>query len=276
MNMFKQRPAQGPANPVSLVKVPSATPAVSLEKVREAGHVDLAKRADKAGISLNKRGLSGMRAQVMLYVDHSQSMEWPGREYFTNGAVQAMVERALGFALQVDVDGVIPVKAFDNRLWQEVKVGWENTGRDVQDYRDVVDRHIWQRRNMGGTNYAVVLKDILREAKTTETPLMAVIVTDGDPNDAYEATRLIKELANYPVFIKFLAVEQVDYLEELDSMQDRLVDNVDAKFFDGKRDPDTGVVWPRVKDISDLQFADAMADEWNTWIDEATRKGVLR
>lgn len=267
----------GPARTVSIVKDTNGAPAVDLTKVRMAGHVDLAKKADKAGISLSKRGLSGIRAQALLYIDHSVSMEWSGREYFTNGTVQAIVERALGFALQVDVDGVIPVHAFDNRLWPEVKVGLEeDPGNEVHDYRGIVNRKIWHRAEMGGTKYAVVLNDVKRQAMETDAPLLVIIVTDGEPNDDDVATRLIRELAGYPVFIKFLAVEEVQYLDDLDNLTNRLVDNVDAKFFNGQRDPDTGVVWPRIQEITDLQFADAMADEWDKWFTAATNAGILR
>ncbi len=44
----------------------------------------------------------------------------------------------------------------------------------------------------------------------------------------------------------------------------RLVDNCDAKTI---TDPDG---------ITDDEFAEAMVDEWNSWIHEATAAGVLR
>ena len=65
----------------------------------------------------------------------------------------------------------------------------------------------------------------------------------------------------------------MDYLEELDDLEERhpgrrLLDNVDAKFFDGSD-------CPLLTDITDLQFADAMADDVDTWVAEASAKGVL-
>ncbi len=73
--------------------------------------------------------------------------------------------------------------------------------------------------------------------------------------------------------IKFLAIREVDYLQELDDLEEhhpgaRLLDNVDAKFFNG-------VDWPLLTDITDLQFAEAMADELDTWLSDAIAKGVL-
>lgn len=264
--------SQRPARTVSLVKDPSGSPAVNLTKHR-ALHVDLAKRADKAGLALSAIDLAGIRAQVQVYIDHSGSMEFPQCKYYTHGTVQLMVERALGFGLQVDPDGEIPVTTFDSRLGRTVKV-------NIGNYRDVVNKKLWNPRSMGGTSYAPVLDDILKSAKKTNAPILAVIVTDGNPSDGALVRQRVCELSRYPAWIKFLAIEEVSYLDELDNLEKthpgaRFIDNVDTKFFNGLPDED-GVVWPRIKDISDMQFAQAMADEWNSWIAAATRAGILR
>jgi hypothetical protein len=258
------RPA--PARTINLVKDPTGAPAVNLSKVREAGHLDLVKRAEKAGISLSKRNLSGLRGAVRLYVDHSRSMEFPGARDYSNGNVQRLVERALGYAFQLDSDGKIPVIAFDNELWPEVIV-------DQSNYQGVVESRIWHKNKMGGTLFVPVLQDLLNEAESTQEPIFAIIVTDGSPSDRPRTTELIIELAKYPVQIKFLAIREVDFLKKLDDLEERkpgarLVDNVDAKFFDGED-------CPVLADITDLQFAEAMADEIDTWVRDATAKGIL-
>lgn len=255
-----------PARTINLVKDPSGGPAVNLAKVRDAGHIDLVKRAEKAGISLSKRDLSGLRGAVRLYVDHSRSMELASFKDYSNGNVQRLVERALGYAFQLDSDGKIPVIAFDSELWPEVVV-------DQSNYQGIVEAKIWHPRQMRGTKFVPIMEDLLNEAKSTAEPIFAVIVTDGSPSDRAHATRLVIELARYPVQIKFLAIREVDYLQELDDLEvrrpgARLLDNVDAKFFDGDD-------CPKLSDITDLQFADAMADEIDTWIRDATAKGVL-
>ncbi len=254
------------ARTINLVKDPTGAPAVNLTKVREAGHIDLVKRAEKAGISLSKRNLSGLRGAVRLYVDHSGSMEFPQARDYSNGNVQRLVERALGYAFQLDSDGQIPVIAFDHRLWPEVIV-------DQSNYQGIVEASIWHPDEMGGTKYAPIFDDLLSEASTTTEPIFAIIVTDGSPTDARQATERVIELAKYPVQIKFLAIRAVEYLTELDDLEEhhpgaRLLDNVDAKFFDGSD-------CPLLTDITDLQFADAMADELDSWVRDATAKGVL-
>jgi hypothetical protein len=193
-------------------------------------------------------------------------MELGNNKDYSNGNVQRLVERALGYAFQLDSDGQIPVLAFDGDLWPAVIV-------DQSNYVGIVESAIWHPKKMGRTRYGPVLKDLLKEAESTSEPIFAIIVTDGSPNDRAQATRLVIELARYPVQIKFLAIREVDYLAELDDLEERhpgmrLLDNVDAKFFDG-------IDCPLLGDITDLQFADAMADELDTWVADATAKGVL-
>jgi Mg-chelatase subunit ChlD len=238
---------------ISLVKDPTGAAAVDITTLGSA-HVDLAKRAQKAGISLSKRGLGGIRAQAVLILDHSGSM----RSDYKNGTVQMLVERALGFALQVDVDGEIPVIPFDTKVKKTVPVNLRN-------YQGIVDSEIFKRRDMGTTDLAAAL-DVLKEMATkTDAPIFAIIVTDGSPNNRRATTKIVCELADYPVFLKFLAILPVDYLQELDDLDSskRRVDNADAKF----------VTNPAA--MSDLEFAEAMVDEWDTWIKAATEAGII-
>lgn len=239
-------------------------PAVNLRKTHP-GHVDLIKRFDKAGLALSKRGLAGIRAQAALVLDHSISMS----EDYRNGKVQTLVERVLGFALQIDADGVVPVIPFDSYVYPVVHVGVDAgmtaDGTRVVEYRDAVNRHLWRPRTMGSTDLAAALDVVLDMARTASTPLFVVVITDGSPDSHSRATRRVIESAQYPIFLKFVAIRDVPYLRELDNMgTSRLLDNVDAKTF---TDPAA---------VTDLVFADAMADEWDTWITQARSAGVLR
>lgn len=256
MRLFnrKSEDTSSPARTIKLTKDAAGSSAINLSKVRDAGHIDLAKRADKAGIALSKRGLAGIRAQAVLVLDHSGSMHAD----YANGKVQTLVERVLGFALQIDVDGTVPVIPFDSGVHPAVEV-------TVDNYRDVVNTQIWHSSRMGTTNLAAALSTVRNMAETTNDPIFCAVVTDGDPDDQAATTKLVCQLAGYPVFVKFLAIRNVPYLNDLDNMgtDDRLLDNVNAQFFD---DPGK---------VSDLAFADAMADEWDSWVAAATKAGVL-
>jgi len=266
VKLFTRNASITPARkPIPLVQDSQGTPAVDLTKVESAGHVDLVKRSRKAGISLSKRGLAGIRAQAVLVLDHSGSM----RTNYQAGKVQTLVERVLGFALQIDIDGVIPIIPFDSIVHPTVNVG-VTSGAGVEGYQGVVDRCITG--HMGLTDLGGALEEVRRMAQKTDAPMFVVIVTDGSPytergerHATHHATDMVIDLARYPVFLKFVAIEEVPYLADLDNMDParRLLDNVDAKTFE---DPAA---------VSDLVFADAMVDEWDTWVSAATAAGVL-
>lgn len=242
------------AHKAKLVKDASGASAVSLQKIEDEGGINLRKKTEAVAVSLRKRDMSGIRAQVMVVLDHSGSMSWD----YQNGKVQDLVERFLGFGLAVDVDGDIPVVAFDWKVHSPVIV-------DMSNYSEVVNRSIYKPSEMGSTNLTAALEEVRKEASKTDVPLFVAIVTDGEPNDRGSAREIIKDLSRYPVFIKFLAVQQVRFLEELDDMSDseRLLDNVDSK------------AYFNVNNVSDDQFAEDMADEWDSWTKAALSAGVL-
>jgi Mg-chelatase subunit ChlD len=253
--------SRGPARTVKLEVDPNGAPAVNLTKVRDAGHVDLVKRAEKAGLALSRNGLGGIRAELVAVLDYSGSMH----NAYHSGQVQTITERALGLGLQIDRDGQVPLVTFGTAA----KVAATAT---VDNYQGIVAREVMRDR-MGVTNLTAALEIVLEMARATESPLFTFIVTDGRPTnrrgdpDEKAAERALVELSHYPVFVKILATTTVakGWLEDLDdNLGGVLVDNIDTKFI---LDPD----W-----LSDLQFAEAMADEWAGWIEAATAAGVLK
>lgn len=244
-----------PAKTVALVKDASGASATNLQQIEDAGGLNLRKKTEAVAVSLRKRDMSGIRAQVIVVLDHSGSMS----SDFQRGKVQDLVDRFLAFGLTVDVDGEIPVIPFDSRVKPTVNVNMSN-------YQGVVQREIYKPYEMGSTNLTDALERVRDEAKKTDAPLFVAVVTDGEPNDRSSAREIVKDLARYPVFIKFLAVDTVRFLEELDDMSDseRLLDNVDTKEYPGA-----------LSSVSDEQFAEDMTDEWNTWVAAALAAGVL-
>lgn len=253
---------QGPANPVAVTKDPTGAPAVDLNQL--AGHQALKDAGNAVGVELRKRGLAGMRGRVIVVLDHSGSM----KPDYNSGAVQKLLTRTLGFGCQVDTDGTVEVIPFDSRVWPTVRV-------DVGTYQQAVRAELYRPHDMGLTNLADALNVVRREAEKTREPIVCIVLTDGDPYDGRDAarskqaaTRAVCDLARYPVFLKFLALRNVPYLQQLDDLEDtnpgaRLLDNVDTKTI---RDPGG---------ISDADFAEAMADEWDSWLRDATAAGVV-
>jgi hypothetical protein len=254
--MFGSKTKHTPVNPVRVVKDATGAPAVDLDAVKAAGHVELAKSAGTVGVSLRKRGLSGMRGRVIVVLDHSGSM---AGDYRT-GVVQELLLRTLAFGLQISPGASVEVIPFDNRLWSTVKV-------DVGNYTSAV-RSIWQPDRMGSTDLARALNHVRQLAASTSEAIVCVVLTDGNPDDRAATSKVVCDLARYPVFLKFLALRSVPYLTELDDLEQtqpgaRLLDNVDSKTI---ADP---------AGISDTAFAEAMTDEWDSWLIAAQAAGVL-
>lgn len=252
---------RSPVNPVPLVRVDGAggnASAIDLAKVREAGHINLAKAGDAAQAALARRGLLGIRAEAITVLDHSKSM-WAD---YNSGGVTVLTTRTLGFTLPFDADGKVPVIPFDSRVHLPITATMANHATVVRD-------QIWRPSHMGSTNLTGALEAVRDIAAKTTVPLYAAILTDGEPDDEKSAMKVVCDLARYPVFLKFLALRPVEFLSTLDTLGDskRLLDNCNAK-------PDRGSTL-NLLSCTDEQFQEAMADEWDQWIVRASRAGVL-
>lgn len=252
----RSKSSQGPANPVRVVKDATGAAAVDLDAVKAAGHVSLAKSAATVGVSLRKRNLAGMRGRVIVVLDHSGSMSGD----YQSGVVQELLLRTLAFGLQIDSSGSVEVIPFDYGVWP--------TSVMLVDNYETAAWAIWKPASMGSTNLAAALDRVRDLAADTAEPIVCVVITDGNPDDRNAATRAVCDLACYPVFLKFLAIRNVPYLSELDDLEQvrpgaRLLDNVDAKTI------------PNPAHISAEDFAEAMTDEWDSWLIAATAAGVL-
>jgi hypothetical protein len=245
-------PARPPVPIIRDVNEPAA-----LVRLDKRAHFDLVKRADAVGAALGARGLSGVRFNVIMLLDRSGSMEGD----YTSGAVQTIVERALGFALRVDDDGFVPVIAFGSQVSDPVEVHAGN-------YRGVIGRDIpvpgWDSTNLTGA-----LDMALRYAEATDRPLFVIVVADGGPNDRASAQQRVCDLSRYPAFLKLLAVRPVGWFSTLDDLDDthRYMDNVDAK-------PESGGRLDLTR-CTDAEFAEAMVDEVDTWLTAATAASIL-
>ncbi len=261
--------------PISLDKVESTAP----------GLVSLAKTAK---VSLEKRNLFGSRAKVAVVMDYSGSMS---REY-SSGRVQNLTERILALATQLDDDGAIDFFVFDSSAAYLGEVPLDN-------YAGAVTR-LTQNRRMGTTDYAgafrtvrdhfgfappkvvgggekkglfgrkkkvegavdVALPDGLRPANE---PVFAIFLTDGAPNSKPQAVQALIEVSTAPIFWKFLSIgaESFDFLQKLDDLEERVIDNADYKPIGS------------IDALSDEDLIDALLDEYGEYVAEARRLGMV-
>lgn len=243
-------------NPAPVPAGSAGAPAISLEKVQQQAPalVDLYK---SAGVSLSKNGLAGQRAAVYLVVDRSGSMH----PYFADGTVQHLAEQALGLSAQLDDDGTVPLVFFDHGVHPPVEVS-------LTDYAGRVEREHQGLGQMGGTAYAPAMNAVVRHylAAGATAPALVIFQTDGEPGDARETERVLKQASGQPIFWQFVGFgTRFSFLQGLDTMRGRVVDN--AGFFAAGTNP---------RSVSDADLYDRLTGEYAKWLPEARNAGVIR
>lgn len=212
---------------------------------------------------INKLNLSkpqmNQKARVAIALDYSGSM----RNFYKDGTVQAILEKVLPIALEFDDNGTLDVWLFDDSYRRM-------PGMNINNYYDYVQKEILDKRyHMGGTNYAPVINDIKSFYIDEEPELVSnyiLFVTDGDNFDKRATTETIKQISEYPIFWQFVGIgkSEFTYLEKLDDLKDRYVDNAD--FFS-------------VSNIKDFYEKDSiyeyLLNEYPNWLEYPEVKDML-
>lgn len=209
----------------------------------------------QAGVSLEKKGLSGQRAAVYLVLDRSGSMT----SYYRDGSVQHLAEQALGLSANLDDDGIVPVVYFDHQVFGPFAVA-------LTTYEGRIERQNQELGRMGGTSYAPAMAAVINHYKQSgaTAPAFVIFQTDGDPQDQAATEQMLKDASNLPIFWAFVGFgSQVRFLKKLDRLRGRVVDN--AGFF--ATNP---------KGMSDSDLYDALMSEYPQWLTAARQAGILR
>lgn len=210
-------------------------------------------------ICLQKKELTNLTARVAVVLDYSISMA----TLYKNGTVQAVLERLLPLALKFDDNGELEIWIFEDRFNRLDDININNY------YNYIKNENILRKYRMGGTNYAPVMKDVLKKYTVedkSDTPTLVLFLTDGDNFDKREATNVIKKASKYPIFWQFIGLGNSNYsfLERLDEMDGRFIDN--ANFF----------AINNINKISDDELYKKLLNEYPSWINEAKQKGILK
>lgn len=241
---------------------------ISLEKVQQQAP-ELVSLTKTAASALRSGGIGDTVARVALVLDHSGSM----RTEYRSGRMQALAEKVLALALNLDDDGAIDLFVFDTDAAHlgEITLG---------DFRGAVAR-LTHGRHMGTTDYAGAFRTVRdhyfggtkgvkrlfarRGPSAKPLPVYALFLTDGAPNHRGEAAKAMVEVSSVPIFWKFLSIgtERFEFLERLDTMTGRLVDNAN---------------YQPVGDLSRLpddRLFDLMVEEYADWIAAAREKALI-
>lgn len=260
-------PATAPAPAPTPAPAPApASPPVSLSKV------DL--RKHKVGVSLAKKGVADVKADVLLVVDASGSMD----HLYRNDTVQETVERMVPVALKLDDDGRLDTWYYATGcaqmepLDEHSMIGFiartlRRPGEPVKGVRN--PGLLGRAKSIGyGNNEPVVMEAILKDnSGPRPRPLLILFVTDGgiDRNTSSTIEAILKRASGLPVFWQFIGIGNADYgvLRTLDTIPGRKVDN--AGFFSVDD----------IARIGDDELYDRMLSEFPDWLKAAAQAGIL-
>ncbi|APA68146.1 VWA domain-containing protein [Janthinobacterium sp. 1_2014MBL_MicDiv] len=268
-----------PAAPAAASAVMQAK--IDLEKRVEREAPQLVSLVKQAGVSLQKVGLSAHRAKVCLCLDISGSM---GRLY-KEGLVQRFAERILALGCKFDDDGEIDVFLFGKNVHHPAPMALSNCNTYVG---QAITRHPLE----GDTRYGAAMQAIrafyfpdARGGERTrpiaaELPVYVMFVTDGGTSDQATTEKQLRWASNEPIFWQFMGIgkgrkskskflaafadSDFPFLEKLDELQGRLVDN--ANYF-SVSSPD---------EHSDAELYDLLMTEYPGWLKLARGQGLLR
>lgn len=227
---------------------------VSLSKEETINRVNLAKE-EVHKVCLSKEPLNNLTSRVGIVLDYSGSMA----KLYKNGTVQSVLEKAFPIALEFDDNGAMEVWIFENGYRRLPDMTIDNVYGYVK--REILDK----KYSMGGTNYAPVMRDVIKkytEEDKASVPSYVVFITDGDNWDKKETDSAIKDASKLPIFWQFIGVGNAgfDYLQALDDMKGRYVDNAD--FFS-------------VGKIDSITYNN-MLNEFPGWLSDPKVKGMLK
>ncbi len=282
-------PAAAPASGISLKKQKQ----ISLEKRAAEQAPQLVDLVKRASVSLDKKGLGEHTARVALCLDISASMSGLYRQ----GKVQALLERLLALALRFDDDGAVDVFLFGAQGHEAGTLDLSN----VTGYTDQVlsEFRLEGGTNYGLAMKLIRKRYFGSDQPRTSVhrdpvPVYCMFVTDGQTSDERSAVEQVKSSSFEPLFWEFIAIgpsarevaprpvaeptrrglfsrpagsaparsSTFRFLEELDDMPGRLVDNAD---FFAVADPTT---------IPDDELFDLMTSEYPRWLQEIAAKGM--
>lgn len=260
-------PSSAPKQKVPPTPAPVAT--VSLEKKLEQKAPHLVSLAKSVKLNLEKHQLNDIKAKVAFVLDASGSMTCQ----FSNGNVQALLDRITVLAAQFDDDGSMDLWGFADKSKKYEDVTLDNIKDYIKRIQDGGKKGIFGSAfsnilpGLGfGNNEPPVMKDVIETFKYSDIPAYIVFITDGGIYQDKKIKAVLKESANYPIFWKFVGLGGSNYgiLEDFDDFTDRQVDNTHFFPIDD------------FKKISNEVLYDRLLIEFREWLNNAKALGIVR
>lgn len=205
--------------------------------------LDLAKRGEKLTLSLTKKKIAKVVAQVATVYDRSGSMD----SLYSDGTMQEYTNRMVPIGLKFDDNAQIDNWAFHNDSFPTGPITESNCETFVHD--------VIEKIRSSGTSYAPVLrdieqhyfgsavaasvkdtaqkakgflrslfgaKDVIPDAKasdipTSGDPVYLIFQTDGENDDKRETDRVLNDLKDKGIYIQFVGIgrESFSFIQEM-------------------------------------------------------------
>lgn len=214
--------------------------------------------------------LENHTADVALIIDFSVSMT----PVFKNGFIQKITDRLMAAGILFDDNASIDVFLFDHRTQYLGEITVKNFENKIAEWE--------QQYKLGhDTKYGGAIKEVMEfyfqttkkpeQAPLRDKPVYAFFVTDGDATDKQLTTRLMREVSYYPIFWQFVGVHtgmfsSFAYLERLDDLKDRCIDNAD--FFEINK--------KEINSMTDKELLDRMFNEYPSWLKMAKQYELIK
>ncbi len=277
-----QSTASGQQSSVPAGRAVNLEKRIKLEKKMEEKAPQILSLAKKATVSLKKAGLENHTAKVALCLDISGSMS----SLYNSGKIQDFAERILALGCKFDDDGSIDIFLFGAKAHEAGALSIDNFNGYI---RSLISRYPLE----GGTYYGKAMKiirefyfpnSVNRKITKAECPVYVMFVTDGATFDEDVTRANLQDSSYQGIFWQFMAIGKSSkdvktkgiggffrslaasdfrFLEELDNLQGRLIDN--ANFF-SVEDPTK---------VSDEELYDLLMNEYPTWLKQASQNGLI-
>ena len=215
-------------------------------------------RKDMVLEEAKKQNISCDKARIVFVLDHSGSM----RHLYNNGAIQEVLERVFPLAMAFDDNSEMEFYLFSNSYKEMPSVTSKNLTSYVQ--KNNLTKEYW-----GYTSYSPVIGEVYKryvKNHPSDIPTYVLFITDGDNDDKSETVSLIKECSKHNIFWKFIGIgsENFSFLDKLDNMSGRLVDNADF------------IKLSNIGSVSDTELYKLFMQEYSSWIEACKSKGILK
>ncbi|MEV0775987.1 VWA domain-containing protein [Streptomyces sp. NPDC050428] len=280
-------PAPVPAVPPSRGSSPGSpggTPSgPRLTKGEERLPVDMRKRLslrkEQVAVSLDKHGVTGLVARVILVLDASGSMT----ALYSRGVVKNVAERMAAVAAQLDDDGEMQAWTFATNparlpdlligelpewLRLHVRVGQMSLFGRRKPPKGLVPGQIDMRAVGFQNEEQKVIAEVRAYVRENPVPAPTLVLffSDGGVYRDGEIERELRAAVEEPVFWQFVGLGRANYgvLQRFDTMAGRRVDNVGFFAVDD------------IESVSDPELYDRLLSEFPSWLRDARQAGILR